>query len=362
MLRAYGKSSSFCWLQLTATVAASRSIVGAVLVTVTSSATVATSRFPLTVRVVFAATGMPSMFSVLKPARANVTRYVPGTSSVNRYVPCSSVTALRVPPIIVGLVIVTSTPGIRAPLVSDARAVMAPLVCVCENAGAAANSSPRHSPTISRNSLCLIHFLRIVCSTPWGDSSLNLTKKYYGSELSLWRGLYRRNYACCKGIQRTAILSAPSNCRFEVHLGSDRLARRLGLFDATMLVMGGIVGSGIFMNPYVVARVVHTPVLILGAWIFGGIVALIGAFIYGELAARRPQVGGQYAYIREAFNPIVAFIYGWGLLLVTQTGGMAAVAVTFARYFIELTGSHLPDALIAASALAALTIINCRVL
>jgi APA family basic amino acid/polyamine antiporter len=143
-------------------------------------------------------------------------------------------------------------------------------------------------------------------------------------------------------------------------LGSDRLARRLGLFDATMLVMGGIVGSGIFMNPYVVARVVHTPVLILGAWIFGGIVALIGAFIYGELAARRPQVGGQYAYIREAFSPVVAFIYGWGLLLVTQTGGMAAVAVTFARYFIELTGSRLPDAVIAASALGLLTVVNCQ--
>jgi basic amino acid/polyamine antiporter, APA family len=143
-------------------------------------------------------------------------------------------------------------------------------------------------------------------------------------------------------------------------LGSDRLARRLGPFDATMLVMGGIVGSGIFMNPYVVARVVHTPVLILGAWIFGGVVALVGAFIYGELAARRPQVGGQYAYIREAFNPVVAFIYGWGLLLVTQTGGMAAVAVTFARYFIELTGSRLPDALIAALALGLLTIVNCQ--
>ena len=143
-------------------------------------------------------------------------------------------------------------------------------------------------------------------------------------------------------------------------MGSDRLARRLGLFDATMLVMGGIVGSGIFMNPYVVARQVHTPFLILGAWILGGIVALIGAFIYGELAARRPQVGGQYAYIREAFNPAVAFVYGWGLLLVTQTGGMAAVAVTFARYFIELTGSHLPDALIAACALAVLTIVNCQ--
>ena len=130
------------------------------------------------------------------------------------------------------------------------------------------------------------------------------------------------------------------------------LARRIGLFDATMIVMGGIIGSGIFMNTYVVARQVHTPFLILGAWIAGGLIAIAGAFIYAELATRRPEVGGQYAYIREAFHPAVAFVYGWGLLLVTQSGGMAAVAVTFARYFIELTNAQLPDALIAVVALA----------
>jgi len=147
-------------------------------------------------------------------------------------------------------------------------------------------------------------------------------------------------------------------------LGSDTksapgLARRLGLFDATMIVMGGIVGSGIFMNPYVVARQVRTPFLILGVWVLGGGVALIGAFIYAELSSRRPQVGGQYAYIREAYHPAAAFIYGWALLLVTQTGGMAAVAVTFARYFVELTGVPLPDWAVAASALGVLTVINC---
>jgi len=74
---------------------------------------------------------------------------------------------------------------------------------------------------------------------------------------------------------------------------SGGLAARLGLFDATMVVMGGIVGSGIFINPYVVARLVHTPALILGAWIAGGALALIGAFIYAELADRMPKVGGQ---------------------------------------------------------------------
>jgi basic amino acid/polyamine antiporter, APA family len=126
-----------------------------------------------------------------------------------------------------------------------------------------------------------------------------------------------------------------------------------------MIVMGGIIGSGIFMNPHVVAEVVHTPALILGAWAVGGLIALAGAFIYAELAALRPQVGGQYAYIREAFHPGMAFIYGWTLLLVVQSGGMAAVAVTFARYFIDLTRVATADWVVGAIALGALTIINC---
>lgn len=137
------------------------------------------------------------------------------------------------------------------------------------------------------------------------------------------------------------------------------LARRLGPFDATMIVMGGIIGSGIFMNPHVVAGVVHTPLLILGAWAVGGLIALAGAFIYAELAALKPQVGGQYAYIREALHPGLAFIYGWTLLLVVQSGGMAAVAVTFARYFIELSHIGFSDRSLAAGALAILTVINC---
>lgn len=138
-----------------------------------------------------------------------------------------------------------------------------------------------------------------------------------------------------------------------------QLARRLGLFDATMIVMGGIIGSGIFMNPSVVAKQVHTPFLILAAWILGGLFALAAAFIWAELSALRPDVGGQYAYLREAFHPGVAFLYGWVLLLVIQTGGMAAVAVTFARYFVELTYLPISTSLLAALVLATLTIINC---
>jgi APA family basic amino acid/polyamine antiporter len=137
------------------------------------------------------------------------------------------------------------------------------------------------------------------------------------------------------------------------------LARRLGLFDATMIVMGGIIGSGIFINPSVVARQVHTTTMIMGAWLLGGAIALVGAFIYAELAHRYPDVGGQYAYLREAYHPGVAFVYGWALLLVTQTGGMAAVAVTFSRYFLELTRAPLTEATVATLALALLTIVNC---
>jgi len=137
------------------------------------------------------------------------------------------------------------------------------------------------------------------------------------------------------------------------------LLRQIGLFDATMIVMGGIVGAGIFINPYVVAQQLQTPLLILGVWIAGGVVAILGAFIYAELAARMPDVGGQYAYLREAFHPAAGFLYGWVLLLVIETGGMAAVTVTFARYLLELTGWRLAERTIIILTLAVLTLINC---
>jgi len=133
----------------------------------------------------------------------------------------------------------------------------------------------------------------------------------------------------------------------------------VGLFDATMIVMGGIIGAGIFINPYVVAQQLHTPVMILGAWIAGGVVAMLGAFIYAELAARMPEVGGQYAYLRKAFHPAVGFLYGWVLMLVIEAGGMAAVTVTFARYLLELTGWRLGERTIVVATLAILTLINC---
>jgi APA family basic amino acid/polyamine antiporter len=138
-----------------------------------------------------------------------------------------------------------------------------------------------------------------------------------------------------------------------------RSRRQLGLFDAIMIVMGGIVGAGIFANPSEVAHRVHTSFLILGVWVLGGFIAMCGAFIWAELATRLPGTGGQYLYLREAYHPSVAFVYGWGLLLVTQTGGMAAVAVIFSSYFRALTGVVWNDSVIAAAVLLILTGINC---
>src|ERR671925_829646 len=126
-----------------------------------------------------------------------------------------------------------------------------------------------------------------------------------------------------------------------------------------MIVMGGIIGAGIFRNPSEVARRVDEPWLMSSAWIAGGLIALAGGFVYAELAQRRPEVGGQYAYLRDAFHPMTAFLYGWTLLLVTQTGGMAAVAMTFAEYFRELTGWNIERSIIAVTTLGALTVINC---
>src|SRR5216117_3121543 len=137
------------------------------------------------------------------------------------------------------------------------------------------------------------------------------------------------------------------------------LARRLGPFDATMIVMGGIVGSGIFANPREVAVELPSAPLLLAAWGAGGVMALLGALIYAELAARRPGVGGQYAYLRDAYHPLAAFLYGWVLLLVVQTGGMAAVALIFARYSGRLLGVSFPEPALGMAALLALTVVNC---
>src|SRR4029453_8709620 len=143
-------------------------------------------------------------------------------------------------------------------------------------------------------------------------------------------------------------------------IGTSKPRRRLGMFAAVMLVMGGLVGGGIFANPSEVAHRVHTPFLILGVWLLGGVIAMCGAFIWAELASRLPAAtGGQYVYLREAYHPLISFLYGWALLLVIQTGAMAAVAVIFASYSRALVGVDWNDNAVAAVVLLIFTGINC---
>jgi basic amino acid/polyamine antiporter, APA family len=116
---------------------------------------------------------------------------------------------------------------------------------------------------------------------------------------------------------------------------SQPFKRVLGPFDATMIVIGGIIGSGIFINPYIVAQRLDSTALVIGAWVAGAVIALIGALVYAELGAMSPAAGGQYVYLRDAYHPLVAFLYGWVLLFMIEAGAMAAVAMTFAEYAIR---------------------------
>jgi basic amino acid/polyamine antiporter, APA family len=109
--------------------------------------------------------------------------------------------------------------------------------------------------------------------------------------------------------------------------------RGLGLYDSTMVVVGSMIGSGIFIVSADMGRTIGSPGWLLGAWILTGLLTVVGALSYGELAAMMPRAGGQYVYLREAFSPLWGFLYGWTLFLVIQTGTIAAVSVGFARYF-----------------------------
>lgn len=111
-----------------------------------------------------------------------------------------------------------------------------------------------------------------------------------------------------------------------------KFKRGLGLLDSTMIVIGSMIGSGIFIVSADIARTIGAPGYLLLVWLITGIMTVIAALSYGELAGMMPHVGGQYAYLREAYNPFVAFLYGWTLFLVIQTGTIAAVAVAFAKF------------------------------
>ena len=111
-----------------------------------------------------------------------------------------------------------------------------------------------------------------------------------------------------------------------------RLVESLGLFSSTALVVGSMVGSGIFIVDADIARGTNSPALFLGAWVIAAILTMTAALSYGELAAMMPKAGGQYVYLRESLGPLWGFLYGWTLFLVIQTGTIAAVAAAFGKF------------------------------
>ncbi|MDQ6827665.1 MAG: amino acid permease [Gemmatimonadota bacterium] len=141
-----------------------------------------------------------------------------------------------------------------------------------------------------------------------------------------------------------------------------QLERELGLFPATMIVVGGIIGGGIFFTPAVVARSLPSAEWVLGIWMIGGVVALAGALTFAELGAMMPDAGGPYVYIRDAYGRLAAFIYGWMILATIASGAAAAVSLAFANYvarFFDLTPIGGPTAF-AVATLLVLTATNYR--
>jgi basic amino acid/polyamine antiporter, APA family len=148
----------------------------------------------------------------------------------------------------------------------------------------------------------------------------------------------------------------------------------LGLLDSTMIVIGSMIGSGIFIVSADIARTVGSPGLLLLVWLITGLITITGALSYGELAGMMPHAGGQYIYLREAYNPLVGFLYGWTSFLVIQTGTIAAVAVAFARFtsvlipglsenriLLEILGLRISAAqVVAIVCIAFLTFVNSR--
>jgi len=132
---------------------------------------------------------------------------------------------------------------------------------------------------------------------------------------------------------------------WDIHTHQDKeLVKGLGLTSATMLVMGSMIGSGIFIVSAEIAREVNSPALLIGAWLVTGFMTIVGALSYGELAAMMPRAGGQYVYLREALGPLWGFLYGWTLFLVIQTGTIAAVGVAFGKFlgvfFPSISSTH----------------------
>src|SRR5438552_1350965 len=161
----------------------------------------------------------------------------------------------------------------------------------------------------------------------------------------------------------------------EAPVADQKFVRGLGLLDSTMLVAGSMIGSGIFIVSADIARLVGSAGWLLVVWVVTGVLTIVAALSYGELAAMMPRAGGQYVYLREAYSPLWGFLYGWTMFLVIQTGTIAAVAVAFAKFLALLvpavseSQSHkifgfgrfalYPNTLVAIGVLVLLTWSNC---
>src|SRR5271155_813155 len=152
-------------------------------------------------------------------------------------------------------------------------------------------------------------------------------------------------YGPTGGLLSTPTTRPSTGSDWELQTGQDaELVKGLGLTSATMLVMGSMIGSGIFIVSAEIAREVGSPALLIAAWAVAGFMTIVAALSYGELAAMMPRAGGQYVYLREALGPLWGFLYGWTLFLVIQTGTIAAVGVAFGKFlgvfFPAISSSH----------------------
>src|SRR2546430_2502898 len=129
-----------------------------------------------------------------------------------------------------------------------------------------------------------------------------------------------------------------STVEFSPPVGQRRLIPTLGIFSATMLVAGGVIGSGIFRKPGIMAAQVGSPEVLLGVWLVAGLVSLLGTLSNAELASMMPETGGQYLFLHRAYGPFVVFLYGWALFAVIQSGSIAALCYVFAEYAARFAG------------------------
>ena len=141
-------------------------------------------------------------------------------------------------------------------------------------------------------------------------------------------------------------MATPADTRtLQLTSHSPTLVRGLSLLDSVMLMVGGIIGSGIFLTAGQIATAVHKPLLFFAVWLLGGLISLLACFAFAEMATMYPEAGGQYVYLREAYGEFPAFLYGWMIFTVGQSGTIAALAVGFAEYFgaiLPFASAHKP--------------------